>query len=248
MSSLRKIPLNELVKPKVRGVAFVHPEEKLSPRPFVHLAGIVLLLSYSDYGFQFAYQMAIGRLMSVEDYGIYGALASIGTLFALFSGAFPLIVLRNLSRVAADQPELNWPCLNAALRNLSNMLLPFAFLLAVGSPLLKTFFHLPSVLPILLAITAYTLGCYLTTLLVALQALRFYIHNTALTLGFTLVRTMTGVAFVYFLRTNYLGLYSALLLANLLLIALALRLLKSKISRPNPTANFKFSFADVLLR
>ncbi len=242
MSSLRKIPLSDLETTKLREEGFIESKKDGGPRRFAHLAGIVLLISYSDYGLQFAYQMTIGRLLTVEDYGIYGALASIGTLFALFSGAFPLIALRNLSRVAVDHPENIWPCLNSALRNLSKAVLPFAFLLTVGSPLLKNFYHLESTLPVLMAIAAFTLGCYLTTLLVALQALRLYIHSTALTFVFTLSRILVGVLLAYFLHASYVGLYTGLLFGNLLVIALVYGILKKKIAQPSHMNHFNFTF------
>jgi O-antigen/teichoic acid export membrane protein len=210
--------------------------------PLFRLAALVLFFSYSDYGLQFLYQMAVGRLLTVEDYGIYSALNSINISFTLFATSFPLLALRSMSHVAAHHPERFWPSLHQMLRVLSGPLLIFGAVVFAASPWLKDFFHLQSSLPIWIAVATCVLTCYQNTLLAVLQAMQLYAHNSALTFAFTFMRFAFGVVLIYFFHTNYLGIFVGLLFATILTSLWVFSLLWRKIPHPTEPTPADFSY------
>ena len=207
------------------------------------MAGLFIFFSYADYGAQFVFQMIASRILTIEDYGAYSALASASIAFTLFTVSFPLLALRNFSSLAVHQPSLFRPNFYKALLNLSYGVLPFGAFALVLTPWLSNFFHMRSMAALILVIVVDILAAYTGLCISALQALRLYVHSSGLTFSLTILRVTIGIALVWLSNASYVGLFIGLLIAHVAVIGVALWILKSKMPPGGLSGPLTFNFS-----
>lgn len=144
----------------------------------------------------YAYQIAMGNLMSPADYGTINTMLSLSTLISIPSGMITALAANLSARYRAQQQD-------AALAAFTRQLIRFAALfallvLAVGalaSPLAAAVLQVDNTRYIQVVVLISAIGCITTALSGVLQGMQRFAAYSAVNITSTALRLLLGIAF-----------------------------------------------------
>lgn len=144
----------------------------------------------------YAYQIAMGNLMSPADYGTVNTMLSLSTLISIPSGMITALAANLSARYRAQQQD---SALAAFTRQLVRFAALFALLVLVvgvlGSPLAAEVLQVESARYIQVVVLISAIGCITTALSGVLQGMQRFAAYSGVNITSTTLRLLLGVAF-----------------------------------------------------
>jgi len=198
---------------------------------FVSQTGFLLVASLIGYVFGYLYLVFMGRTLTPEDFGIFGALVAIFYIAGLVGQALREAIARSVAEQKTKSGELAaiGTYMKLAVKLGLFCLLPAIFFI-VGSQNIASFFHLKSNVAVLVLGLSLSTALILETILGLLQGLQKFISlgitGYLISQGFKL---FLGVAFVW-IGWDLLGAVSALLVSTAIAIAAGLIIIRKQLA------------------
>jgi O-antigen/teichoic acid export membrane protein len=209
----------------------------MNSKQFIKAQVLVLLISNFSSVASYLSQMVLGRSLTPSEFGEFNSLNSLGVFILT---PFSILQFLGTKSIAEYSDNLSTQLSEyKSLMRVTRTITILFFGLVIGfSPIIKSFLHLNSYIPIFgLALLTLT-SCYFGTLSGVLSGISKYIESTWITAANFLVRLLITAVAIGFLKLSYVWGFVALFGGNVLSIIWSKRLLNAHFKGIGPSTHF----------
>lgn len=185
----------------------------------LHHGGIMAAATVASGGFNYAYQVFVGRALGPEQYGVFGALFALFYLVNVLGRGIRFSASRFAAEFAGRRPTMAAFYRGLLVRSLLFSALVFGGL-AVASPTVGEFLGVDSSWLFLLAVASVPVGLALTANQGAMQGLQWFAPLGGYKVLLSVVKLTLGVTLVV-LGFGVYGAFGAVVLATLVVLVIS---------------------------
>ena len=189
-----------------------------------------LLIVNTASGFNYLFQVAVARNLSVDDFGIFNSLNSLVVILSSPFAIVSIIFSRSSAQLSIKSISSVKTLIMSGLKVMAIVGTAAFFLGIIAMPLIKQFFHISLNLPILFMLIQWSLSFVVPVIMGVLQGLKRFKSFGFGSGSYSVTRLLTGFLFVMVLGWGINGAILAEVLGSIAIITLGYWFLRDVMS------------------